>query len=400
MKQDRLFSTLTDIDDDLIEEAALKKVPIPFVRIASVAAAAAVLVSVALLPWGEWTAPVAPADDTMQTSPTHEVADNAIGTVDTTTADLNATIGQQSATEGVANTTVNGTTTVANTTTKNGLYTTTVKPTRFMKPTAPTKDEIALIPKWEDKTVKQKYPEIPYGAATYSVYYPINPKQVGDKLTTVTATGQDVYTDTYHTTKATLYRLADIAPQCAVAIQYEGDKDYYSAVATWYQPLTLGEFVECLQLEKYGEFGDVSWDYFDEVRHYRTYSGITKEAIFDLLLDDLTLANVHDDRQHFVNSIDISVNLPILGLENPVVMMLSEDGYLFTNLLGCGKTFHIGTARVEAFKDYLQKNGTVTEYTLPTEDTVVGTREDAPANSTTIGLATGTTRSSAGKRPE
>ena len=388
MKEERLLRTLGDIDDDLIAEARPTGHRIRVLRW-SAAAAAAVLVAtaVALLPW-EPPAGIAPeSDQSTANSPTNgEDTEDTAGKDSTTTANANAEAG---------NTTTGNTTTKkawAEGTTGKG-NTTTVKPT-WIKPTA-TKPvpEIALVPKWEDKTNKQKYPEIPYGAATYSVYYAIDPKQVGEKLTTVTATGQDVYTDTYHTTAVTLYQLADIAPQCAVAIQYEGDDDYYSAVATWYQPLTLGEFLEGLQLKKYGKFGTASWDYFDEVYHYRTYTGVTIEAVFDLLLDDRTLANVHDNQQHFYDTINISVDLPILGLENKVVMSLSEDGYLFTNILGCGKTFYVGTARVEAFKDYLQKHCECTVRAVTTQTVT------EPTNTQPPGTVTGTTSSKAAQPP-
>ena len=411
MKEHRLLQQLGHIDDDLIEEAGRHFRPVTLYRFGAAAVAAAVLAAAILLPWDKAEIPAKPDESTSVQQP--QPSDGATnGTAaDTTTAQT--TTAKNTTTEAAYSTTQS-----ASTTTANALYTT-VKSTdtatkktamtesgqstaasTTVKPTATkyVKDpELALIPQWEEKTVQQKFPEVPYGAATYSVYYPIDPANVGDELTTVTATGQDVYTDTYHTIRVTLYRLADIAPQCAVAVRYEGDNAYYSAVATWYQPLTLGEFLEGLQLEKYGVFGSVQWDYLaDGIRHYRTYSGIGKEAVFDLLLDDPALPNVYDDEQWFVNDITISVDLPILGLKNPVVITLSEDGYLFTNILGCGKTFYIGTERLKAFMAYVQENGTVSEYTHPTESTV--TQKDGTAQDTTV--IVGTTHTTPAYIPE
>ena len=356
MNEHRLLHALGDVDDELVADAGRHTTPLRFLRYGAAAAAFVLLaVGVTLLPWGGDNISLTDGPVSTDTGEDRTEEGSLILTPGNTTAAAVDSDELTHAPAADATTVGHGNTVKANTTTKinaaQGVVDGVTLPTYVKDP------ELALIPKWEDKTIRQKYPEIPFEDITYSVYYPIDPKDVGKKLGTVTAQGQDVYTDTFHTTTVTLYRLADIAPHCAVAVKYADEAGYYSAVQTWYQPETLGEFLEGLQLKKYGKFGTASWDYFDEVYHYRTYTGVSAAAVFALLLDDPTLQNIYEDGQSFWNmSINISVDLPILGLENPVVMMLSEDGYLFTNILGCGKAFYIGTARVEAFKKYLQEN--------------------------------------------
>ena len=58
---------------------------------------------------------------------------------------------------------------------------------------------------------------------------------------------------------------------------------------------------------------------------------------------------------NFSESIDISVNIPILGYEK-ISISLTDKGYLLTNILDTGKGFYIGKDKVQEFLDYIKKN--------------------------------------------
>ncbi len=293
MKEQKLLQIFGDIDDNLIEEAAHRACPLPLLRMAACAAAALVLVAVAVFAFH----PSKPPVDTPHT------------------------------------------TTAPATTTKR-------------------LPEIAVIPHWEDKTLAERFPEATFGGSTYIVTnHTMEPQFVEKRLGSVTVHGEDIYTDTTHTTTAVLYAVKDIAQRCAVAVQYEGSNAYHAAITAWYTPKTLGQFVEDLSLEHTLEVGAIYVDRSNTPHDHL----LSKADVFRLLCDDLLLPNVYEDRHWYKPVLSMSVGIPVLGIEN-VSMAVTADGYLFTNLLRTGKAFFIGTDRVEALFRHVNM-------TIPATDT-------------------------------
>ena len=317
MKEQKLLQVFGDIDDDLIEEATHRARPILLYRIGACAAALLLVAAIALLSFGKFT-PL--------------MSDPAV----TTTVPVHHTATQQA------------------TTTKK-------------------LPEIAVIPHWEDKTLAERFPEATYGGNTYIVTnHTMDPQFVGQKIGSVTVHGEDVYTDTAHTTTAVLYAVKNIAQHCAVAVQYKDSNAYYSAIQSWYTPKTLGQFVEDLNLEHYLEVGAV----YAENSHTPQDHLLSKQDVLRLLREDLSLPNVHDDRYWYKPVFSISVGIPVLGIEN-VSMAVTADGYLTTNLLRTGKAFFIGTERVEALLQELNIT-TTTANTTATDNSATTSKPAVP----------------------
>ena len=79
-----------------------------------------------------------------------------------------------------------------------------------------------------------------------------------------------------------------------------------------------------------------------------------------MLFNDFSLENIYHDSENYTSdyltqNISISVNIPLLGLQN-ISVSLTDKGYLLTNILETGKGFYIGEDKVQEFIDYIIEN--------------------------------------------
>lgn len=418
MNEHDFLQALTDIDDDLIEDAGHRRHPFLWLRLGAVAAALVLLaVGAALFPWGGSQIPVVGEDpDSSLTDNTDdETGDPTAGTEATNAtttgtltipdASMHDTTGTQTIPDAsmhdATGTTVGAT--EAGTTSKKGTLAqkkTTAKKWTDSPPaaTTTTKGEVAIILKWEDKTLTQKFPEAEWNNATYAISSnAVNKEQAKEKLATITVTGQDVYTDKIYTHSVTLYALDGINPACAVAVQYAGDDTLYPARNFRYVPKTLGQFIDDLSLRENLSVGEVYYTYTDEEgnRHETVYEHLATDTVWEMLLDDTSLKNVYDQQIPYYHDIGISVHVPVVGQRN-VSLALTEDGHIITNILDTGKAFYIGQDKVQTFIAYVTEHCAlkwehVYERTLAT---TAGDGGDADGETVTA------TTSKASKKPE
>lgn len=277
---------------------------------------------------------------------------------------------------------------------ENATTPTTRFPTSIMGTTI-TRQQFYMVPHWDEMTITQQFSETTYQGNRYSIHNASVPKdKIGAQLGTDTVSGFDIYTDTTHTTNVTLFAIDSIAEECAIAVQYEGVEGFFPAVHSWYKPETLGQFITDLDLKKQVSFGTVYYKYFDENKQYRRFrfADIDDRVVWEMLLSDATLANVHDDREMYSSLMGISVDIPILGYEN-ISLAITEEGYLTTNILNSGKAFFIGKDKVNAFIDYVlthcegvelvyETDLTSAAYPTGTEGTVTATSSARPPKTT------------------
>ena len=345
-KEERLHRLFGEIDDDLVAGAAAKPIPLKvwLPRITAAVAAVALTVGLAVAqPWASKKPPVQSGT---------AIGD---GNGDTTTTTVqNAPIDTAPAIQDpshVAPPLPTGSTT-----------------------TAPTENGIWYEPKWEDKTSWQRYSEFErFEKGTYTVReVQVDAAKVGEYLGEVNLHGYDVYTDTPYDTTGKIYRIQDINDACAVALQYLGEDKFYPAVCSKYTPATLGQFLADLNLRENMTIGTVYGDYVDEQGRIRTaeYQGLTKEAVWNLLLQVTDATNEYDYEKviELDGSMDISIGIPMLSIYN-VGLRVTVDGYLFTNLMDTGKIFYIGEEATANFMDYVRNNCRVVYDEAPLTDT-------------------------------
>jgi len=254
-----------------------------------------------------------------------------------------------------------------------------------------TEKSMYEVPVWEDLEIYAKYPEVAWNDVKFDVRAGrVGETQLGAHLVDSTAnsmaetsvlTGEEVvrYYD------ITLYEIAGISTDCAVAVLYKDTDSYYAAVNSWYRPETLGQFISDLNLQEAASFGKAYYTY------RKTFSGdyatvyfenISSEKIWEMLLAEQNAENVYSDKLlkevQPKTLLDISINIPVLGYEN-ISLSVMEKGYIKTNILDTGKLFNIGEKNTEAFIDYVLKecDGYEIVYTQETSDVENSASEQA-----------------------
>lgn len=228
-------------------------------------------------------------------------------------------------------------------------------------PSTPTQSaESYPIPKWDEMTVSQQYFTFAFDSASYSTRNTeIQPENVGAALGTAEAMGIDHYADTVHTTNVTVYEINNISAKCAAAVQFEGRTDYFVYVNSDYQPATLGDFIEDLNLKETLSFGAAYYnlgkgDSFATVE----FEDLEDQTVWEMLLSDTSLEAVADNGNIWLGEkMSVSVDIPLLGYEN-IGLWVTEDGYLVTNILDTAKIFDLGSEKTEQFVNYVLENCT------------------------------------------
>lgn len=357
-KEERLHHLFGHIDDDLVADAVRRTVA-PKVWVPSVAAAAAVALTVGLAFAQPRTGEAPPL-------------------IDGGTPQQNTTTDQ-----------------ILSVTTTNGLYLTTTVPITGGTPTTAVDrpPEWFYEQKWEDKPIWMQFPAFDRNDTQHTIReITIDPTNIGDYLGGVSLHGYDVYTETAYTKAAKIYRIHGINDACAVALQYEGRSDYFPAVNSQYTPTTLGQFIHDLSLRKHLQVGTVYHSYRDENGALCDvkYSGLTVETVWELLLADDSLPNEYNWQTQWTNKISISIHMPLLGYTN-ISMQLAEDGYLRTNLLDTEKTFFIGKEAVAAFMKHLQEHCRVDETLIALPNATVSHSPTTTSSAPRHPVVTGTT---------
>ncbi len=228
--------------------------------------------------------------------------------------------------------------------------------------------DIGFIPKWDERLITQKFYSVEYMNNEYWTSRDVKTTsdKIGKKLGTTTASGYDENTDKNYTINLTMYELKDFPIECIIAVQFEGDSDYYIYANTSYRPKTLGNLIDDLNLKEIADFGTVNYNYsytdsngetqYAEVEFY----DVDNEIIWNMLLDKTKLQNIYDLRErytsdHSTQSVSIEVKIPMLGIQNSRIS-LTDKGYLLINIFDTGKGFYIGEKKIQDFIDYISNN--------------------------------------------
>lgn len=225
-----------------------------------------------------------------------------------------------------------------------------------------TENDIAIVPKWDELTITQQFSLFKYNGESYNIRSAAIPEEmIGKRIGVVELKGYDTYTKNTYTHNATGYIVNSFPDECIIAIKYDGISEYYVAINTYYRPATLKNFMEDLHLKDIVSFGTIHYEYFttdkDGNEHYENieFPNVNNDIIWQMLFNDVSVENVHNDREFHSRIMSISVDIPLLGYKN-ISVSVSEDGYLMTNILETGKTFYIGKEKVQKFVNYIIEN--------------------------------------------
>ena len=220
---------------------------------------------------------------------------------------------------------------------------------------------IGVVPTWENRSITEKFSSLEFLGNNYSSRHTkIESSLIGEVLGTAALNGYDTYAEKEHSIGATIYKVKDFPEKCVTAVQFENDTDYYVYINAFYRPETLGQFIEDLNLNETVDFGSVWYEYSyrDEDNYHHEnieFPNVTDEIIWQMLFDNLTASNVHNDFEVHDRIMSISVDMPLFGYEK-ISVSICEDGYITTNIFDTGKTFYIGKDKVEEFVNYVLDN--------------------------------------------
>lgn len=219
-----------------------------------------------------------------------------------------------------------------------------------------------IIPHWDEMSITEQFHFVEYNDNNYDGGKAVIPDDmIGENLGTTVLTGQDTYTDAVYSKDANLYAINTISKECAIAVQFENTSEYYSYVNYLYRPDTLEQFIEDLNLKENVSFGTIYYNYFETDKDGKKqyvqveFPNVSDDVIWKILFSDTSLKNEHSDLERHNDIMGISVDIPLLGIEN-ISISVNEEGYLETNILATGKCFYIGEDRVQEFVSYIIEN--------------------------------------------
>lgn len=221
-------------------------------------------------------------------------------------------------------------------------------------------ESTAKVKTWDEKNITEKYWIFQHAELTFTCRNAkVDKSMIGSGIGSVTLSGTDEINKINYDIDGEIYSINGINEQCALAVKFEEDSEYYVYVNSYYKPETLGEFIEVLSLRENASFGDaycLKWAEDGKTIDTIRFSGIDDEYVWNMLLDNTDLENVKDyDKMMLAPILTIGVDVPILGYKN-ISIGLTADGYLTTNILDTGKAFFIGKDKVDAFLEYVYQN--------------------------------------------
>ena len=223
-----------------------------------------------------------------------------------------------------------------------------------------TGSEIALLKPWEERTNPERFSEAVYRGSTYTTRNTaLDAALAGEWLEDIVMETMRDDTDETVSMAASLYGVEGISADCAVAVRFEGEEEYYVYVNPGYQPKTWGAMMEDLDFKEQLSFGSAWYSFTAESGEFVTVEFIDPEdaAVWSMLLGDPSLPNCYNEFQEYAAEISVGVDIPLLGYEN-ISLSVTKDGYLLTNILDTGKAFYIGEEKAEAFVAYVLENCT------------------------------------------
>ncbi|MDD6263407.1 MAG: hypothetical protein PUA83_10050 [Clostridiales bacterium] len=253
--------------------------------------------------------------------------------------------------------------------------------------TAPVETEV--IKRWEEMSMQERFPETEFGKNWYCASgreAPLESAETGEYLGECSLEGYDIYTDAVYSAKAKVFAVAGISSECAVSLEFEDGKGKFVYVNSSYEAETLGDFIDDLNLEENLSAGNAYYNWHKPDGSFSTvrFDDFGDEIIWEMLLSDRSVPE-SGDTLDFATVLSVSIDHALLGYEN-ITLSVTEDGYIWTNLLDSAKSFFLGTEKTEAFVEWVLENADgvelVTVYDTEEESGEAGVSE-SPATAVT-----------------
>lgn len=222
---------------------------------------------------------------------------------------------------------------------------------------------IAIVPRWNELAINEQYNLFTlYGSEFNSGKGTVSEDMLDGFLGNVTAQGYDVYEEKAYEKEASVFSIKNISEKGVLAVKFAEDEKYYIYFTFDYDPYTLGEVIEELNLRENIVFGSTAGCTTIE-NGYMTewkYSGLDSEKIWELLSDaEIRTESIFDYKdfdERLEEELSFRVDVPVLGIEN-LSMQVTKGGYVHTNMFfGQSMLFNVGKDKTDAFVKYVKEN--------------------------------------------
>ena len=223
-----------------------------------------------------------------------------------------------------------------------------------------TSDEIAYIPRWDERDLAEQYSSITVNGKRYSRLSTIPhrqeviPQNVGTSLGFFEASGYDVYEDTVHHSNFEVFEISGVNASNLIAVKIEGT---YYAYITDYEaaPYTLGELISIYSLDDYLELNRYSY-YVN--RKSQGYFALEDDSyIWQVLSECGEAVSVDSNELSLKNCtyLQFTATSNTLGFYKKVFTVTS-DGYVQTNAFNYSYVYKIGKEAAQKIFDYASQN--------------------------------------------
>lgn len=228
---------------------------------------------------------------------------------------------------------------------------------------------------WEERTIYEKYFSMTLDGRKYvsragAVNQPLPSEVLGEVIGSGEAEGYDDYTDQVYHQTFEVRQIVGVSEERLVAVDMEGE--FYVFMHDEYDPpVTFGEL-----LESYGLAENLKFSRFtvcegtEENGHFRLEND---DAIWQILSSCQTAENVDDDwwNRGERNYISFTATSEALGAYKKA-FYVTEDGYIWTNVIGRAYLYHIGEEAAGQIIEYATENASEAEFE-PYSQSLAGT---------------------------
>lgn len=230
-------------------------------------------------------------------------------------------------------------------------------------------NEAALVLRWEDKTLSERYTWMEFGGKQYNIRNSIDESLLGDCLGTCQASGFDDYTDQVYSETFEVYAINGQQADLFVALKL-GENYYVYFVDEFEKPATLGQLLaetnlqEALPLSRFSDYTEGKEGCYllsSDAEIWAILAGCADAP----LVEDLNFRTDHREM------ISFTATSEPLGVYKHV-LYITADGYLWSNVFNVAIQYQIGEEAASRIIAYAQENCAETEFE-PYTNSVAGT---------------------------
>jgi len=224
------------------------------------------------------------------------------------------------------------------------------------------------IPKWNDKSIIQKYSSFTYNKLSYDIWSttsskPISENHIEKEIDSILITGYDIYEDKTHVIKANVYKIRKVDLGCAIGIQFNGDDKFYAYINDRYKFYSLEEIINKLNLIEYCSFQNAYYEFEDkDGAHLIRFDDFDDELVWNGLLNQAKNENLffNNTTLSIESFMIIRVKIEALGIEdNYSWIRLDNKGFMEISILsttGNRCIFELDVENIDTFSKYLIDN--------------------------------------------